>query len=72
MCISDRARELYEKWLGNGSTFRFQYQFQGQEGENMDFDGGQTDVFPVRGLVAVYVFITGLYGACLLYTSRCV
>ncbi len=58
-----QARELYEKWLGNGSTFRFQYQFQGREGENMDFDGGQTDVFPVRGLVAVYVFITGLYGA---------
>ena len=58
-----QVRELYEKWLGNGSTFRFQYQFQGREGENMDFDGGQTDVFPVRGLVAVYVFITGLYGA---------
>ena len=53
-----QARELYEKWLGNGSTFRFQYQFQGQEGEHMDFDGGQTDVLPARGLGAVHVFGT--------------
>ena len=58
-----QAGELYTKWLDNGSTFRFQYQFQGQEGEAAAFGDSRTDVFPVRGLVAVYVFITGLYGA---------
>lgn len=58
-----QAEELYGKWLNNGSTFRFQYQFQDQEGGSRDLDGTQADVFPVRGLVAVYVFITGLYGA---------
>ena len=58
-----QARELYAKWLESGSTFRFQYQFQGRDGEDRDVAGSQPDVFPVRGLVAVYVFVTGLYGA---------
>ena len=58
-----QAKELYTKWLESGSTFRFEYQFQGRDGEEIDVASSRTDVFPVRGLVAVYVFITGLYGA---------
>lgn len=61
------AGALYDKWLDNGSTFRFEYSFQGQEGA-ADLPGTQTQetVFPVRGMVAVYVFVTGLYGAVVL------
>ena len=58
-----QAKELYTKWLESGSTFRFEYQFQGRDGEEIDVASSRTDVFPVRGLVAVCVFITGLYGA---------
>ena len=43
-----QAKKLYAKWLESGSTFRFQYQFQGRDGEDRDVAGSQTDVFPVR------------------------
>ena len=47
-----QAKKLYAKWLESGSTFRFQYQFQGRDGEDRDVAGSQTDVFPSE-LVAV-------------------
>ena len=37
--------------------------FRAGDGEKIDVASSRTDVFPVRGLVAVYVFITRLYGA---------
>lgn len=58
-----KAGELYRKWLDNGSTFQFEYQFLGQDGEKTTASQEISQVFPIRGLVAVYVFITGLYGA---------
>ena len=62
-----QSGELYDKWLANGSTFRFEYSFLDQEGrEQTSSDALSGTVFPVRGLVAVYVFITGLYGAVVL------
>lgn len=64
---AEQSGRLYDKWLGNGSTFRFEYSFMGQEDMSGDASGGPRElVFPVRGLAAVYVFITGLYGAVVL------
>ena len=66
-----QSGELYDKWLANGSTFRFEYSFLDQEGrEQTSSDALSGTVFPVRGLVAVYVFITGLYGAVVLWGRR--
>ena len=39
-----QARELYAKWLESGSTFRFQYQFQGRDGEDRE------DVYKRQGM----------------------
>ena len=58
-----QAGSLYDKWLGNGSTFRFEYSFLGQEEAQKGGKEAEAEVFPVRGLVAVYVFVAGLYGA---------
>lgn len=61
------AGALYDKWLGNRSTFRFEYSFQGQDGAAaLAGTEPQETVFPVRGIVAVYVFVTSLYGAVVL------
>lgn len=57
------AARLYDKWLDNGSTFRFEYNYLGQEEDGGISRQGGEKVFLVRGLAAVYVFVTGLYGA---------
>ena len=60
------AGKLYDKWLNNGSTFRFEYRYQSEEGlENRDKTQAAR-VFPVRGLAAVYLLLTGLYSAVML------
>lgn len=64
--LAVQAEEAYERWMGNGSTFRFQYR---QPGVNEKEDGEEkltAAVFPVRGFVAVYLFIAGLYSAVML------
>lgn len=64
---AEQSGALYDKWLDNGSTFRFEYSFQGGEDSPPGAsDSPQETVFPVRGIVAVYVFITALYGAVVL------
>lgn len=64
---AEQSGRLYDKWLGNGSTFRFVYSFMGQEDMSDDASASLREtVFPVRGLAAVYVFITGMYGAVVL------
>lgn len=80
------AGELYDKWLNNGSTFRFEYRWQKQKHEKTDGETGREDssyegngiepvdqteeeplmVFPVRGIVAVFLLLTGLYSAVML------
>lgn len=63
--LEDQAEGLYNKWMGNGSTFHFQYQSLGENG--LLANTQQTaSVFPVRGLVAVYLFVAGLYSAVML------
>ncbi len=58
------AGELYDKWKENGSTFHFEYEVTGSELEAVK-DTGKASVFPVRGIVAVYVFVVGLYSTAL-------
>lgn len=73
------AGELYNKWSSNGGTFRFVYEEAGEEQAGYEADAGSRPhpdrdagsaemassgtLFPLRGLVAVYVFIAGLYSA---------
>lgn len=62
--ITREASGLYDKWSTNESTFRFTYAYQNEDSQIMAADEVTAKtVFPVRGVVAVLVFITGLYGA---------
>ncbi len=56
------ADQAYGQWKGSKSTFHFTYETVGGPGP---FGGApdQSAVFTVRGIVAVYVFAIGLYGA---------
>lgn len=60
--IAQEASQLYDKWSTNESTFRFTYAYQNEDSQIMAVEEGVETVFPVRGIVAVLVFITGLYG----------
>ncbi len=63
--LNEEVSGLYEKWMGNGSTFHFQYRQSGANG--LYKDPQQTlSVFPVRGLIAVYLLVVGLYSAVML------
>lgn len=70
------AEALYDSFLQNGSTFRFvyedsQYKEKGllnsleedNKEETPDRENKEkATIFPVRGFIAVFLFITGLYG----------
>lgn len=59
------AGQLYQMFLDNQSTFHFEYEtvaVNAQEAAGAH-ETVQESVFPARGLAAVYVFTTGLYGA---------
>lgn len=69
--LREEGGALYDAWMKDGGTFRFVYE---QERTGADgYGDGQNPVqadaslnaklFPVRGIVSVYVFIIGLYGA---------
>jgi len=62
--IAREATGLYDKWSTNESTFRFTYAYQNVDSQiRLAEEAATGTVFPVRGVVAVLVFITGLYGA---------
>ncbi len=66
---SGQAGDLYKERMEDGSTFRFEYVYtyspkqtgngSGETGTAAPSPG----LFPVRGLTAVFLFITGLYSA---------
>lgn len=58
----DDILEAYDKWKENGSTFHFTYESLDRQGQT-DAQLFAASVFPVRGIVAVYLFVTGLYSA---------
>lgn len=58
------AGGLYDIWLGSGATFHFEYaQADNQGNVGHGAFPAAKNVFPVRGLVAVCLFVIGLYGA---------
>lgn len=62
--LAREASGLYDKWSANESTFRFAYAYQNENSQLRPAkETAAETVFPVRGVVAVLVFITGLYGA---------
>ncbi len=69
----------YDAWMKDGGTFHFVYgqgaAQSGLPGGQKEAQSGQTDgqekkdavrLFPVRGIVAVYVFVIALYGAAIM------
>lgn len=62
-----QAGQYYDIWLENGGIFQFEYEtlnsIAGMQNDVSDGRDGMEGVFPVRGIAAVYVFITGIYGA---------
>ena len=66
---SGQAGDLYKERMEDGSTFRFEYVYT-YSPEQTGNGSGETGtaapspgLFPVRGLTAVFLFITGLYSA---------
>lgn len=59
-----KSGELYDAWMDSGRTFHFEYASLDAQGDAKAFAiPAASAVFPVRGLVAVCLFIVGLYGA---------
>ncbi len=63
--LEKTAGNLYDKWMGNQSTFRFEYGYRDLSGREAGEDPAPR-VFPVRGMAAVYLFLIGLYSAVVL------
>lgn len=61
--LSKQAGELYDRWINSGKTFHFEYVSPDSSGNTIASASSAPDIFPVRGLVAVCIFIVGLYGA---------
>lgn len=59
--LAEQAETLYEKWRLSGETFHFEFIYQNRAAS----DGGSktSTVFPIRGLIAVYLFVIGMYSA---------
>ena len=60
-----QAAALYDKWQNNGSTFRFEYGYRSSGQQESESEPAPA-VFPVRGIAAVYLFLTGLYSGVML------
>lgn len=62
--IVDFAQDAYESHLVDGSTFEFRYMNDNQYSQyNSDTDGiYDISVFPVKGVFAVIIFISGMCG----------
>lgn len=83
--LQKESEALYDAWRNDGGTFRFVYEYgQKPEAEGSILQNGSaqgqsvrdqetsvdTVLFPVRGIVSVYVFIIGLYGAAVTLTDE--
>lgn len=58
------ALELYGEYAGNGSTFQFEYGMLGDQSGLLEPEAPEAArVFPVRGLLAVFLFLTAVFSA---------
>lgn len=62
--MAEFAQDAYERHLADGSTFAFRYRSNDQYSQTVSDTGVQTDgtVFPVKGVFAVVIFISGMCG----------
>lgn len=61
--IKERADELFEEYLYNGSTFQFIYENYGQTpAEEITEAREKSGIIPVRGIMALMIYICGLCG----------
>lgn len=75
--LREESGELYDAWMKDGGTFHFVYEQDHVETENNgngEVSAGAENhgamLFPVRGIVSVYVFIIGIYGAAISLTDE--
>lgn len=60
---AEKAGQLYDAWIASGETFHFTYASPDDSGTaDIAASAAAPSVFPVRGLVAVCLFVIGLYG----------
>lgn len=64
--LAGEAEEFYDIWADSGTTFHFEYCYLDQADEEVLMNVTAISVFPVRGLVAVALFLIGVYSAMLL------
>lgn len=58
--VYTELKSIYDKYLNNGSTFSFTYETAG--GQTVKKDSVKA-VFPIKGVIAVFLFISGLSAA---------
>lgn len=75
LSLPENGGARYDAWMKDGGTFHFVYgqgAAQGSQSEAWNGqpagqkDGSAVRLFPVRGIVAVYVFVIALYGAAIM------
>lgn len=57
-----KAGERYDDWIDSGATFHFEYAEANRQDSAGTPASATQGLFPVRGLVAVCLFVIGLYG----------
>lgn len=58
---------FYDKWLDNNATFHFEYHYLDQNPDvRQTQEQKTTTLFPIRGIVAIMLFLTGIYSAAVL------
>lgn len=55
--------DLYDSWYANGNIFHFEYVYGGVDHGQI---GSVNNIFPVKGITAVIIFMMTLYSACIL------
>ncbi len=62
--MEDKAiGDLYDSWYANGNIFHFEYVYGGMDHGQI---GPVNNIFPVKGIIAVIIFMMSLYSACIL------
>lgn len=60
------AISWYQVYQENGSTFDFEFKTEGLDNSDGQMEDAQADnqIFPVRGLIGVFVFLSSFFAAC--------
>lgn len=58
--------EVYDKWLDGGATFHFEYRYLDSGAGAGQTEQPTEDLFPIRGIAAVMLFLIGVYSMVIL------